>query len=64
MRNRATKKSPTSKERKHTLAVADEEEIRRRAYELYLERGESPGDPAEDWLKAQRQISARRKGRK
>jgi hypothetical protein len=33
-----------------------EERIRRRAYELYLERGGAPGEEMEDWLRAEREI--------
>jgi hypothetical protein len=33
--------------------------IRRRAYELYLERGDRPGDALEDWLQAEREACAR-----
>ena len=29
--------------------------IRRRAYELYLERGDAPGDELNDWLQAERE---------
>jgi len=29
------------------------EEIRRRAYEIYLERGEQPGRQLDDWLQAE-----------
>jgi hypothetical protein len=29
------------------------EEIRRRAYEIYLERGEQPGGELDDWLQAE-----------
>lgn len=36
-----------------------EEEIRRRAYELYLQRNGSPGDEHQDWLIAEREILAR-----
>ncbi len=36
-----------------------EEEIRRRAYELYLERKGSAGDPNADWLIAEREVRAR-----
>jgi hypothetical protein len=32
------------------------EEIRRRAYEIYLERGGLPGDELEDWLRAEREL--------
>ena len=36
-----------------------ESEVRRRAYELYLQRGTAPGSEAEDWLKAEREIMQR-----
>jgi hypothetical protein len=44
-----------------------EEEIRHRAYELYLERRaegrEAAGDPHQDWLTAEREILSRRTSR-
>ena len=36
--------------------AAREEEIRRRAYEIYLERGEEPGTELDDWLLAEREL--------
>ena len=33
-----------------------EEEIRRRAYEIYLDRGEQPGCELDDWLQAERDL--------
>ena len=33
-----------------------EERIRRRAYELYLDRGSQPGSALEDWLQAEEEI--------
>jgi hypothetical protein len=33
-----------------------EEKIRRRAYEIYLERGQQPGGELDDWLKAEREL--------
>jgi len=33
-----------------------DEEISRRAYEIYLERGEQPGTELEDWLQAEREL--------
>jgi hypothetical protein len=33
-----------------------EGEIRHRAYELYLERGEQPGCDLDDWLQAEREL--------
>lgn len=35
-------------------------EIRKRAYELYEERGCTPGHEYEDWLTAEREVLARR----
>lgn len=34
------------------------DEIRRRAYEIYLERGSLPGEELEDWLQAEREIES------
>ncbi len=33
-----------------------EEQIRHRAYELYLARGEKPGDPVQDWVQAEKEL--------
>jgi hypothetical protein len=33
-----------------------EEEIRRRAYEIYLERGEQQGRELDDWFQAEREL--------
>ena len=35
---------------------ACDEEIRRRAYEIYRERGEQPGRELDDWLQAEREL--------
>jgi Protein of unknown function (DUF2934) len=37
-----------------------DEEIRRRAYELYLQRNGASGDPNRDWFVAEREVRARR----
>jgi Protein of unknown function (DUF2934) len=36
---------------------AREHEIRRRAFEVYLERGSEPGRDLEDWLQAERELT-------
>jgi len=36
-----------------------QEEIRRRAYELYLQRGSTPGNESDDWLVAEREVLSR-----
>jgi hypothetical protein len=35
-----------------------EHEIRNRAYEIYLRRGAQPGYEVEDWLQAERELTA------
>jgi hypothetical protein len=37
-----------------------EEEIRCRAYEIYLERGAHPGHEWDDWLQAERELNHNR----
>lgn len=32
------------------------DQIRRRAYQIYLERGAHPGDQLDDWLRAEREL--------
>jgi hypothetical protein len=34
------------------------DEVRRRAYEIYIERGGLPGQELEDWLQAEREIES------
>jgi hypothetical protein len=36
-----------------------EQEIRARAYEIYLRRGAQPGNELEDWLQAERELSTK-----
>jgi hypothetical protein len=45
--------------RKNSNGGAIEEDIRRRAYQLYEERGCVPGHDHEDWLSAEREVLAR-----
>jgi hypothetical protein len=33
-----------------------DEKIRRRAYEIYLERGDQPGTELDDWLQAEHEL--------
>jgi Protein of unknown function (DUF2934) len=40
----------------HTLT---REEIRLRAYEIYLERGSLPGSELDDWLQAEHELDGR-----
>jgi hypothetical protein len=36
-----------------------EDQIRQRAYEIFLARGAVPGDDVQDWLRAERELQAR-----
>ena len=54
-------KQPSTERGKEERSVgnpAREEEIKRRAYEIYLERGEEPGRDLEDWLQAERELAS------
>ena len=44
-------------ERDRLLQSTREQEIRNRAYEIYLRRGAQPGDEVEDWLQAERELT-------
>jgi hypothetical protein len=39
-----------------------EEDIRRRAYEIYLQRGNTAGSEYDDWLTAEREVRAQAAG--
>ena len=41
-----------------SFQISIEEVIRLRAYEIYLQRGGTPGNPHEDWNVAERQVRA------
>ena len=45
-----------AKERELPQNSARDEEIRCRAYEIYLERGQQPGAELDDWLQADREL--------
>lgn len=49
----------TSAAQQDQSVLGDEEQIRARAYELYLERGGGPSDEMEDWLRAEREYRGR-----
>ena len=56
----ATMPSPKPVEVKRNMSTVNlEEEIRVRAYQLYEERGYTPGHENEDWLVAEREILGR-----
>jgi hypothetical protein len=43
----------------NVIPINLEEEIRRRAYEIFEERGRTPGNEHEDWVRAEREVLAR-----
>jgi hypothetical protein len=45
--------------KKNVIPINLEDEIRRRAYELFEERGGIPGNEHEDWVRAEREVLAR-----
>jgi hypothetical protein len=45
-------------EERSVVNSAREQEIKRRAYEIYLERGEEPSRDLEDWLQAERELAS------
>jgi hypothetical protein len=52
--------TPASLEAKGNGGPASlEEDIRRRAYEIYLQRGCTPGREDEDWIVAEQEVRAR-----
>jgi Protein of unknown function (DUF2934) len=59
--------NPAAKKAQASPANLDQinldEEIRRRAYELFLERKGVAGDPAADWFVAEREVRARYAGK-
>lgn len=53
-----TSKSPSPKAKKSPAAEIHPttEEIALRAYQIYLERAGAPGNPLEDWTRAEREL--------
>ncbi len=49
--------SPAVKKAKKAKAQPTQEEIALRAYHIYLERGSTPGNPFEDWLRAEQELT-------
>ena len=47
---------PTTKKSRPAKSAPTHEEVALRAYEIYLERGRTPGDALEDWTRAEREL--------
>lgn len=52
----AISKRATKEPEPSVRSTPSEDEIRKRAYEIYLERGSRPGSALEDWLKAKAEL--------
>jgi hypothetical protein len=48
--------SPTKSKSPSAKKPSPEEKIAQRAYEIYLERNGAPGNPLEDWVRAEREL--------
>ena len=56
----ASKTAPVTKASEEIVETEPTfEQIRQRAYEIYLSRGDQPGDEFQDWLQAERELRAR-----
>ena len=55
-RQRAPLPATQKVELKHPTITEDD--VRRRAHEIYLKRGTNPGDEVGDWLQAERELLA------
>jgi len=56
-RTDSTQPGTAAEERDRLLPSTQEQKIRDRAYEIYLQRGAQPGYEVEDWLQAERELS-------
>jgi hypothetical protein len=59
-RDAGTRGEGERSESDRNIVEDEQEEVRRRAYERYLARGDSPGDEMEDWLTAEREYRSSR----
>jgi len=57
-KNNDSSERAEAQEQDRSPDLTREEKIRRRAYEIYLERGGEPGHDLEHWLQAERELTA------
>ena len=67
-KSKAAAPETTKKSQKAATAKPTYDEVALRAYHIYLERGCTPGDPMQDWLRAEMELlqppkKARRKSK-
>ena len=53
-----TQRKKAAQEKEELLDSTREQEIRNRAYEIYLQRGGQSGDEVDDWLQAERELTS------
>ena len=51
---------PTEHENRDAPRSPSRDDIARRAYDLYQERGAAPGGEVDDWLRAERELREKR----
>jgi hypothetical protein len=56
MTKQAKEASPAVSDSKTSEARPGREEIEVRAYQIYIQRGGTPGQDVEDWLQAEREL--------
>jgi hypothetical protein len=49
--------APKSKKAATLKYKPTQDQIAARAYEIYLQRGATPGDPMQDWLRAEHELT-------
>jgi len=52
-----TTSETTKKPRKAAMTAPTHDQVAARAYAIYQERGYTTGDPMQDWLQAERELS-------
>jgi len=60
---KAKSPAPVEKKSKSKPQLSVQEQIALRAYEIYLQRNGAPGDPMQDWVRAEQEILASGKKR-
>jgi Protein of unknown function (DUF2934) len=54
---KTTTTAPPKTKKTNAKSKISHEQIAKRAYEIYLERGATPGDPMQDWLRAEMELA-------
>jgi hypothetical protein len=60
-KTKLTSSSAAKKPAKAKAVKPSHDEIAERAFQIYLERNGAPGDPMQDWVRAEQELSAKPK---